>query len=123
MTEKRVQFDFNIEFTNGGGLQGQGFRLDIEGDDITDEELASYIIQDQRLLMVGNIVIQNKHIITEAHKRKPPAKVELSNQLIDLRTDSVTLEELFSRVAGTTLRVIALDGDSYFIRRAAQAVT
>jgi hypothetical protein len=32
MTDKRVQFDFDIEFTNGGGLQGQGFRLDIEGD-------------------------------------------------------------------------------------------
>lgn len=63
MIDKRVQFDFDIEFTNGGGLQGQGFRLDIEGDDITDEELASYIIQDLRLLMVGYVVIRNKQII------------------------------------------------------------
>lgn len=120
MTDKRVQFDFDIEFTNGGGLQGQGFRLDIEGDDISDEELASYIIQDLRLLMVGNVVIRNKKIISEAHKRTPPARAELSNQLVDLRADSVTLEELFSKVAGTTLRVIAPDGDSYLIRRAAQ---
>ncbi|MBO0783069.1 MAG: hypothetical protein J2P37_30000, partial [Ktedonobacteraceae bacterium] len=30
--DKRVQFDFAIEFTNGGGIQGQGFRLDIAGD-------------------------------------------------------------------------------------------
>lgn len=29
MSEKRVRFDFEIEFSNGGGIQGQGFRLDI----------------------------------------------------------------------------------------------
>ena len=39
-TQKRVRFDFEIEFTNGGGIQGQDFRLDIAGDDISDEELA-----------------------------------------------------------------------------------
>jgi FMN-dependent NADH-azoreductase len=33
-------FDFDVEFLNGGGLQGQGFRLDIEGDDIDDDALA-----------------------------------------------------------------------------------
>nr|WP_231687534.1 cyclase [Bacillus sp. FJAT-22090] len=48
--DKRVQFDFEIEFTNGGGLQGQEFRLDIDGDDITDQELAKYIVEDMRLL-------------------------------------------------------------------------
>ena len=31
MSQKRVRFDFEVEFTNGGGLQGQGFRLDIDG--------------------------------------------------------------------------------------------
>lgn len=40
--DKRVQFDFEIDFTNGGGLQGQDFRLDINGDDISDEKLAKY---------------------------------------------------------------------------------
>jgi hypothetical protein len=28
--DKRVQFDFEIEFINGGGIQGQDFRLDID---------------------------------------------------------------------------------------------
>ena len=28
--QKRVVFDFEIDFSNGGGLQGQGFRLDID---------------------------------------------------------------------------------------------
>jgi len=68
--EKRVQFDFEIDFTNGGGLQGQDFRLDIDGDDITDEELSKYIVRDMRLLMVGEVRILNKIIINEKHKRK-----------------------------------------------------
>jgi hypothetical protein len=68
--DKRVQFDFEIEFTNGGGIQGQEFRLDIDGDDITDEELAKYIVEDMRLLMVGEVRILNKKIINEKHKRR-----------------------------------------------------
>ncbi|MGO1068657.1 cyclase family protein [Lysobacter sp. CA199] len=69
-TQHRVQFDFEIEFSNGGGLQGQGFRLDIDGEDIADAELIDYIVRDLRLLMVGPARILNKRIIVEAHKRK-----------------------------------------------------
>ena len=68
--DKRVQFDFEIDFTNGGGIQGQDFRLDIEGDDISDDELAKYIVEDMRLLMVGEVRILNKQIIIEQHKRQ-----------------------------------------------------
>ena len=70
MPDKRVAFDFTLQFSNGGGLQGQGFRLDIDGDTISDEDLAAYIIQDLRLLMVGKVDILNKQIIEEQHKRK-----------------------------------------------------
>lgn len=69
MSDKRVRFDFEIDFSNGGGLQGQDFRLDIDGDDISDAELAKYIVDDMRLLMVGEVRILNKEIIEEAHKR------------------------------------------------------
>jgi hypothetical protein len=68
--DKRVLFDFEVEFTNGGGIQGQEFRLDIDGDDISDEELARYIVEDMRLLMVGEVRILNKKIINEKHKRR-----------------------------------------------------
>ncbi|MGG0736240.1 cyclase [Niallia taxi] len=68
--DKRVQFDFEIDFTNGGGLKGQGFRLDINDDDISDGDLAKYIVEDMRLLMVGKVRIFNKKIIKEKHKRK-----------------------------------------------------
>ena len=61
--DKRVVFDFEIEFTNGGGIQGQDFRLDIDGDDISNEELAKYIVEDMRLLMVGKVTILNKKLL------------------------------------------------------------
>ena len=69
--EHRVVFDFDIRFSNGGGLQGQDFRLDIEGDDIDDAALADYIVRDLRLLMVGEVRILRKRIIVEPHKRLP----------------------------------------------------
>ena len=70
---KRVLFDFEIEFSNGGGLQGQGFRLDIDGDDIDDKALADYLVRDMRLLMVAVVRILRKRIIVEPHKRRASA--------------------------------------------------
>jgi len=67
---KRVKFDFEIYFTNGGSVKGEDFRLDIAGDTISDKELADYIVADMRLLMVGETKILNKQIFNEAHKRK-----------------------------------------------------
>ncbi|MGN8069100.1 cyclase family protein [Mucilaginibacter sp. SG564] len=70
MPDKRVVFDFDISFTNGGGIQGQDFRLDIAGDTISDQELADYIVNDMQLLMVGKVAILNKYYIEEKHKRQ-----------------------------------------------------
>ena len=69
ITNRRVQFDFEISFSNGGGLQGQDFRLDIYGNDISDFELAALIVKELNLLMVGEVRILNKKVITERHKR------------------------------------------------------
>lgn len=69
--DKRVKFDFEIHFTNGGSIKGEDFRLDISGNTISDEELADYIVADMRLLMVGETKILNKEIFSENHKRKP----------------------------------------------------
>jgi kynurenine formamidase len=73
MSEKRVCFDFEVDFSNGGGIQGQDFRLDIDGDDIADDALAACIVSDLRLLMVGEVRILNKRIIEERHKRRGPS--------------------------------------------------
>lgn len=69
--EKRVVFDFEVFFTNGGSVRGQDFRLDIDGEEIEDRVLADYLISDMRLLMAGKVNILNKQYITEPHKRKP----------------------------------------------------
>ena len=82
--EKRVQFDFAVTFLNGGGLQGHDFRLDIPGDDIGDDELAEYLVRDLRLLMVQQVRITNKRIITEPHKRGAGARhIDLSHTIED----------------------------------------
>jgi len=92
-TDRRVQFDFEVDFSNGGGIQGQGFRLDIEGESIADTELAAYIVRDLRLLMVGAVRILNKQIIRERHKRGPAAAEQAgaaTQRFIDL---SHTIED------------------------------
>lgn len=89
-TERRVVFDFEIEFTNGGGIKGQDFRLDIAGDDIDDRTLADYLVADMRLLMVGAVRILNKRIIAEPHKRRPIDASGGPVRLIDL---SHTIED------------------------------
>jgi kynurenine formamidase len=82
--DKRVKFDFEITFTNGGGIQGQDFRLDIAGDDIPDQELADYLVKDMRLLMVEQVRILNKEILTEPHKRKMLNRDSGSATFVDL---------------------------------------
>jgi arylformamidase len=72
--EQRVVFDFEVVFSNGGGLQGQEFRLDLHpedmrGDDIDEDALAAYIVRDLRLLMVERVAILSKRIVGEAHRR------------------------------------------------------
>ncbi len=95
--DKRVCFDFDVEFSNGGGIQGQDFRLDITGEEIDDDELAAAIIGDRRLLMVSRVRILNKRIITEPHKRTAPEPTDAATTpprgVIDLShpiTDGMT---------------------------------
>jgi arylformamidase len=86
---KRVKFDFEIDFTNGGGIQGQDFRLDIDGDDIDDKSLANHIVKDMKLLMVGEVRILSKEIINEKNKRQAinvhldPSYIDLSHIIYD----------------------------------------
>lgn len=88
--EKRVKFDFEIFFTNGGNIKGEDFRLDISGEDISDSALADYIVEDMQLLMVGKVNVLNKEILIEPHKRKPIDESVVEEFLIDL---SHTIED------------------------------
>jgi arylformamidase len=66
--EWRALFDADVTFTNGGGLQVQGFRLDIPGQDVDDAELGALLVRHLGLLMVGEVRISNKELMREAHK-------------------------------------------------------
>ncbi|AXK72455.1 cyclase [Lysobacter sp. TY2-98] len=67
--QHRAVFDFEIAFSNGGGLCGWDFRLDIPGDAIHESWLAERIVEDMRLLMVGSVVLSNVRVVAEAHRR------------------------------------------------------
>ncbi|MGW4500832.1 cyclase family protein [Micromonospora sp. NPDC004336] len=69
MTQQwRAQFDAEVSFANGGGLRTDGFRLDIPGHTITDDELAALLVRHLGLLMVADVRISNKTLIQEPHK-------------------------------------------------------
>lgn len=110
----RVQFDFEIDFTNGGGIQGQGFRLDIAGCDISDRELADHLVADLRLLMVGAVRILDKRILEEAHKRGPIDAPRLS-RFVDL---SHTIEHGLVTYKGLPAPVVC----DYLSREASRAI-
>ncbi|MER5333114.1 cyclase family protein [Micromonospora sp. NPDC002717] len=64
----RAQFDAEVTFANGGGLRTDGFRLDIPGREIGDDELAALFVRHLGLLMVAEVRISGKTIIEEPHK-------------------------------------------------------
>jgi kynurenine formamidase len=85
--DKRVVFDFEIDFMNGGGIQGQAFRLDIDHEEIADRDLADAIIRELRLLMVGEVRILNKRIVEERHKREAIPNTDPNGSLAPLHVD------------------------------------
>ena len=68
MTEYRAAFDADIEFVNGGGLQAQGFRLDLPSAELTETQVGELLIRHLGLAMVGRVELSNLEIVEEAHK-------------------------------------------------------
>jgi arylformamidase len=69
----RAELDFEITFSNGGSLRGDGFRIDVAGPGLTEPELGAALVADLGLLMADRVVIRRHQIITERHKRPLPA--------------------------------------------------
>jgi kynurenine formamidase len=119
--DHRVEFDFELEFTNGGALQGQGFRLDIDGESISDEDLATAIVADLRLLMVAEVRILRKHVIRERHKRRAApsggrrgrdgrVRIDLSHTVEDASNTGTCVDAPFHRYRdGIDLAELPLD--------------
>jgi arylformamidase len=58
--------DFEIGFTNGGGIQGTGFRLDLPSAAVTEEEVARLLVTSLGLLMTGSVMLHRLSIVEEA---------------------------------------------------------
>lgn len=68
MTEYRAVFDAEIDFVNGGGLQAQGFRLDLPSADLTESQVGELLVRHLGLALVGRVELSNLEIVEEAHK-------------------------------------------------------
>jgi arylformamidase len=86
MREHRAVFDFHISFTNGGGLEGTGFRLDVPGPKVTHQEVAALLVRSLGLLMTGSVEIVNLTVVDEPHRgtRGAEAPATTGRRLVEL---------------------------------------
>lgn len=68
MSAYRAVFDAEVTFSNGGGLQAQGFRVDLPGPDATDEQIGELFVASLDLLMTETVTVHDVRIIEEPHK-------------------------------------------------------
>ena len=59
----RVKFDFRVDFTNGGHVQGEDFLLDLEGGEVDDETLKTMIVDAMNLARAGTVTVYRKQIV------------------------------------------------------------
>ena len=67
-TEYRAQFDAVVTFSNGGGLRADGFRVDVPGQDVTEQDVAGLFIASLNLLMADPVELGNLSVSAEPHK-------------------------------------------------------
>ena len=68
MTQYRAEFDADVTFLNGGGLQAQGFKLDVPDPGITEDQLASLFVRHLGLLMTERVTLRAVRVVQEPHK-------------------------------------------------------
>jgi hypothetical protein len=61
-SEFRVKFDFRVDFTNGGYVEGHDFLLDLEGNTVSEEDLKIMIVESMNLAKAGDVRIYEKEI-------------------------------------------------------------
>jgi hypothetical protein len=69
----RAELDFEVSFASGGRLSGEGFRIDVTGPDLSDEQLGTALIRDLGLLLAGEVRISRRQIFPDRHQRAVPA--------------------------------------------------
>lgn len=66
--EHRAHFDFSISFANGGGMSGEGFRLDLPGPELSEGEIAALLVKHLGLALVGEVELSGVRIVEEPHR-------------------------------------------------------
>ena len=59
----RVKFDFRVDFTNGGYVEGRDFLFDLEEDTVSDEDLKVMIVESMNLAKAGEVTIFKKMVV------------------------------------------------------------
>jgi arylformamidase len=65
VTQYRAHFDARIEFSNGGDLTANGFRLDLPD---AHADVAQLLVRHLGLALVSSVELSNLQIVEEAHK-------------------------------------------------------
>ena len=68
MSTYRARFDAAVTFTNGGGLQVQGFLVDVPSAEVTADQVGELFLDSLGLLMAGDVELSNLEIVEAAHK-------------------------------------------------------
>jgi kynurenine formamidase len=89
LLQHRAEFDAVVTFTGGGGLQAQGFRVDVPHADVTEAELAAIFVAELRLPATDRVDLTAVRVFAEpVVPAGPPATaptrfVELSHVISD----------------------------------------
>jgi arylformamidase len=68
MPQYRAHFDARVEFTNGGGLTAEGFRIDVPSREVTEREVARLFVQHLGLALVGEVHLAKFAVVEEVHR-------------------------------------------------------
>ena len=68
MAEHRAHFDFDIRFANGGGMTGEGFRLDLPRPELDSEAIGMLLVQHLGLALVESVTLTRLSIVEEIHR-------------------------------------------------------
>lgn len=84
--EYRARFGFDIAFTNGGGMHGDGFRLDLPSPDLDAEAIGLLLIRHLGLTLVESVVLHDLEIVAEQHRgsRGVEATPTSARRIVDL---------------------------------------
>lgn len=86
-TEYRAHFGFDIAFANGGGMHGDGFRLDLPSADLDADAIGLLLVRRLGLALVESVTLRDLEIVAEQHRGSRGVEAlpsETERRLVDL---------------------------------------